>query len=109
MGRILETKVIEFALLGAEHAVGVEVKGNGAPEVAPPPGENAYSRAALGGEEVEDHTHHVIGQAADEVKARRGPCESSSTRSLLSERHLISVPLASCVCSRGARCGLDLG
>jgi hypothetical protein len=31
------------------------------------------------------------------------------TRSLLSKRHLISVPLASCVCSRGARCGLDLG
>jgi hypothetical protein len=59
-------------LLGAECAVSAEVKGNGAPEVAPPPGEHAFPHVALGREEGDDYTQHVIGEAADEVKAHLG-------------------------------------
>jgi hypothetical protein len=63
----------------------------------------------LVGEEGDDHTQHVIGEATDEVKAHRGPLpiwldphplvgvhlsgrRHTQPRSLLSERHSISVP-----------------
>jgi hypothetical protein len=39
---------------------------------------------ALGGEQGDDDTRHLIGEADDEVKARWGPFESGSTHLRLS-------------------------
>ena len=48
-----------------------EVEGDAAPEGAPPPGEQGGPHDIFGGEEADDDEQHVVGEAADEVQARR--------------------------------------
>ena len=60
-----------FAIPVAEAAVDGEVEGDAAPEGAPPPGERGGPQGRFGGEEADDDKQHVIGEAADEVQARR--------------------------------------
>ena len=54
-----------------EAAVDSEVEGDATPEGAPPPGEWGGPHGKFGGEEADDDEQHVVGEAADEVQARR--------------------------------------
>ena len=60
-----------FAIPVTEAAVDGEVEGDVAPEGAPPPGEQSGLHGRFGGEEADDDEQHVVGEAADEVQARR--------------------------------------
>ena len=60
-----------FAIPVAEVAIDSEVEGDAVPEGAPPPGEQGSPHGRFGGEEADDDEQHVIGEAADEVQARR--------------------------------------
>ena len=52
-------------------AVDGEVEGDATPEGVPPPGEQGSPHDKFGGEEADDDEQHVVGEAADEVQARR--------------------------------------
>jgi hypothetical protein len=52
-----------------DEATAVEVERGGAPEVAPPAGEDLGARAVFGGEKGDDLTEEVVGEAADDVDA----------------------------------------
>jgi hypothetical protein len=60
-----------FAIPVAEAAVDSEVEGDTAPEGPPPPGEQGGPHGRFGWEEGDDDEQHVVGEAADEVQARR--------------------------------------
>ena len=60
-----------FAIPVAEAAVDGEVEGDASPEGAPPLGEQGSPHSRFGGEEADDDEQHVVGEAADEVQARR--------------------------------------
>ena len=60
-----------FAIPVVEGAVDGEVEGDTAPEGAPSLGEKGGSHDRFGGEEADDDEQHVIGEAVDEVQARR--------------------------------------
>jgi hypothetical protein len=52
-----------------DEATAVEVERGGAPEVAPPGGEDLGARAVFGGEEGDYLTEEVVGEVADAVHA----------------------------------------
>ena len=60
-----------FAFPVTEEAIDGEVEGDAAPEGAPLPGEQGGLHSRFGGEEADDDEQHVVGEAADEVQARR--------------------------------------
>ena len=66
-GEDLGDRVDAFAII-----VG-EFEGEGAPEGAPPLGEDGCPKGGLDGEEGDDYEQHVVGEVADEVEveARR--------------------------------------
>ena len=68
----------------AGEIVNIEVEGRGAPQGAPPAGDELRAGAILGGEERDDFAEDGVGEAADEVEAAApgwllaaGPLEST--------------------------------
>jgi hypothetical protein len=62
-----------FAFLIAEVVVDDEVERCRAPEGAPPMGQTGCPHVRLGGEERDDNVHHVVREAAEEVKVKARP------------------------------------
>ena len=62
-----------FAGIVADVGVDREVEVGGAPEGAPPLGEDGCPKGRLDGKEGDDYEQHLVGEAADEVEveARR--------------------------------------
>ena len=60
-----------FAIPIAKAAIDGEVEGDAALEGAPPPGKKGGPHARFGGEDGDNDEQHLVGEAADEVQARR--------------------------------------
>jgi hypothetical protein len=63
---------IERLLVEQEGTGAVEVERGGAPEAAPPGGEDLGARAFLGGKERDDFSEDGVGEVADAVAFRSG-------------------------------------
>lgn len=70
----------EDGLRGRE-AIGLEVEGRGAPEGAPPGGEDLGAGAFLGREERDDAAQDLVGEKADQIGAGATSCHNFLPRS----------------------------
>ena len=68
-GEYVEYCVNTFGFPDGDVSVDGEVEGGGAPEGAPPLGEDGCPQGRLGGESGDDDVQHLVGEVVDEVEA----------------------------------------